>query len=30
MKNIKVKGEKNGLCNRKACQSPINVIFIIT
>jgi hypothetical protein len=23
----KEKGEKNGLCNRTACQSPHNVIF---
>lgn len=23
----KVKGQKNGLCNRRACQSPKDVIF---
>ena len=26
----KVKGRKNGLCNRSACQSPTNVVWYNT
>jgi len=27
MDDQKVKGQKNGLCNRTACQSPYHVVY---